>query len=406
MTTKAQATVANTPVKYYLDSEKVQAACRKAGGKGDFDTIDDKCKPETEAAKKDKLNKKKDGIAGLLGKIKGNKGNESNKGAKWINDHCEFLMIKPVSGKEMFDELMNLPETMAKDMGKSALEAAIQEAKDKVTHEIEKKVAEIMLKKGATKIAGRALSLLTGPFAIVINVAMTAYDVYDAKNTYDEVAKEFSEKFEKIKQTTDKLAQINEQIDDVKKLLSGDQYKTADGRISPEKVVSDAMYAAAEINDCTSARRCLLVPYEKTNQVPGMNDGKGCCPGQSGHHILPSAMFKGCPSYNEDNAPTICVEGTKNWAGSHKRIHDKLRQRLQKLPVPAGGQLTMDQAVEAGTKSVEDAFPALPPPSKRGCDPDCIKAQLKEFYDNLKCPPPKNVSGASGGDGKIGTNSN
>lgn len=385
-------TVGNTPARYYLDNKDVRKACND-----DFKTINEKCKAETDADKKKRLKKNKGGIAGLLSKLKGNRGSETNKDARWINDHCEFLMIKPASPKELFDELQGLPKKLASELGKDATEIIIKQATDNVTKAIEKRVAEIMLKKGVMKLAGRGLSAFTGPFAIIINVAMTAYDIYDAQATYKDVVKEFQGQFKQIKENITKLADINKQIDELKAIVNGNQYKKADGSISPEKIVSDLMYAAAEINNCISARRCLLVPFKETNQGVGKNNGKGCCPGQSGHHILPSSMFKNCPKYDQHDAPTICVEGTKNWAGSHKRIHDKLKKRLEDIPGEFGKDITMDQAVNAGTKSVEDAFPNLPPPSKRGCKPECIKEQLKAYYDKLGCTP-KKTSGAAGGD--------
>jgi hypothetical protein len=42
---------------------------------------------------------------------------------------------------------------------------------------------------------------------------------------------------------------------------------------------------------------------------------------------------------------------------------------------------TMDCATEAGAKAHAEQFP------DSNCDKECIKAQLKEYYDPLNCKP-------------------
>ncbi|WP_289623971.1 HNH/endonuclease VII fold toxin-2 domain-containing protein, partial [Paracidovorax cattleyae] len=130
-------------------------------------------------------------------------------------------------------------------------------------------------------------------------------------------------------------------------------------------------------------------------------DGKGCCPGQTGHHALPEAMFDGCPGYDHDAAPTICVEGTNNNHGSHGTAHNKLEDELNKIGFPDGAQITKEKAIQAGAKSVNAAFP------ESGCDVRCIESQLHAYYDKLNCMP-KSASGKSTGNkqgGKAGSQS-
>ena len=144
------------------------------------------------------------------------------------------------------------------------------------------------------------------------------------------------------------------------------------------------MYGAAELNDCIRARRCSLVPYNQTEN-PASANGKGCCPGQSGHHVLPSSMFEGCTAYKEGAAPTICVEGTNNTHGSHGHIHKKLGDRLGKVmsihghKLQPGAEISKEEAIEAGADSVHEAFP------ESKCNAACIKAQLRKFYNSLNC---------------------
>lgn len=80
-------------------------------------------------------------------------------------------------------------------------------------------------------------------------------------------------------------------------------------------------------NECAKARRCKLVPFN------AKKDGvKGCCPGQTPHHVIPkSSFFKisvtdgeklaATAKYNPDKAPCICLEGESNTAGNHGLVH-------------------------------------------------------------------------------------
>lgn len=388
-TPRPAASAPNTGTFPYLDTKEKKKFCDE-----EEKAIIKNCGPEDEEKKKERLKKQKGGVNALLSKLKlPQKKEKVRKGnANWINDHCEFLMLKPSDPQGLLNELESLPKNLAESLGKAALEKTIEAAKQKVEREIEERVAKIMLKKGAQKVAGRALSLLTGPFAIAINVAMTAYDVYDAAQTYKEVAAEFESKFKEIKQTADKLADVNKQIAEVQDALNSDRYRNDDGSFSPTKMVSDVMYAAAEMNDCIRARRCSLVKFKDAEKM----DGGGCCPGQTGHHVLPSAMFDGCVSYKEKEAPVICTEGTSNWAGSHKAVHENLRDILIDLKdprtgkvIPKGAPISKEQAIKSGTESVRNTFKGSL------CSEDCIKEQLKKFYDKLNCQP-KNESGFSG----------
>lgn len=391
---KSAYTDPNTGTFAYLDTKTKKTFCED-----EKKAIAKHCGPEDHSTKQERQKKARGGAASLLAKLKlpAKKTPTGKAKNNWLNEHCEFLMVKPGSADELYAEIEKLPATLAESLGKKVLEETIEKAKKKLEREIEEKVAKILLKKGAQKVAGRALSLLTGPFAIVINVAMTAYDIYDAQNTYNEVAEEFKSKFAEIKSTMDKLADVNRQIDEVRNQINHADYKNKNGTFSKQKLISDVMHAAAEMNECIRARRCNLVQYSKTDSTTG----NGCCPGQTGHHVLPSTMFEGCTKYNKDTAPTICVEGASNWAGSHKKVHDKMRKRLERLTtplnvaIPLGSEITLKQAIDSGASSVTDAFPMA------GCSEKCLKAQLGPYYEKLKCKPKSN-SGASGGDESTG----
>ena len=160
----------------------------------------------------------------------------------------------------------------------------------------------------------------------------------------------------------------------------------------------------ATLNACTRARKCQLVPYNKdgkgNQEIPLDGDediegiktevsaadrkiessfGGGCCPGQTGHHLIYGAMARSCPGYKHAEAPTVCVEGVNQNVGSHGRVHDKMDEQVSDLAKQAGGlnadgTMNMDKAIEAAAVSHRRAFPA----SK--CSKACIKAQLESYY--------------------------
>ncbi len=382
------ASAPNTPTTYYIDDKDVKKLCAK-----EFGDIDKACPPETDDQKAEKLKKQK----GLLGKLKPRPKNPADKPknpkANWVHDHCEFLMIKPSSPEEMFAELEQIPKKLAEDLGLKALEAAKDKLKQELTEAIEKKVAEVLAKKVAGRLVVRAASVLTGPLCLFINGAMVAYDAYDLPKTWDQVKNGFPEMEKKIADATSKFDNAKKQVGDMQKAL--DHYKDPKtGEMKKQALVSDMMKGAAKMNDCIRKRKCLLIRFTRTEKHP--KNGTGCCPGQTGHHVLPSSMFSGCSNYKEGPAPTICVEGTNNTHGSHGDIHRKLKGILDEMKdkngklIPQGAPITKAEAIDAGAQSVKDAFP------ESDCDIECMKAQLKAFYKKLNCTPKKEAGTEEG----------
>lgn len=159
-------------------------------------------------------------------------------------------------------------------------------------------------------------------------------------------------------------------------------------------LMADAMGVLARLNACTRARRCLLVPYGKTF-APDHISGKGCCPGQTGHHILPDEMTKddNCPGYTKNGAPTICAEGANNSNGTHGRIHRRLEAMIENHRKSFFGGLTMSygKARDRGIESIHLTFP------ESKCDTACLRAQLDAYYkDKCKSTLPA-LSGAPKG---------
>jgi len=141
-------------------------------------------------------------------------------------------------------------------------------------------------------------------------------------------------------------------ITDIRDIKEKSQAILEDFKKNPHKAHANAMSIMAQLDPCVRARKCMLVPYQNTKglgdkltkEISGeegggglkaiaqARHGNGCCPGQTGHHILPDAMVKDadCPGYDYDMAPTVCLEGTKNGKehGSHGMAHGNLKESI------------------------------------------------------------------------------
>lgn len=363
--------IPNTPSKHYQDTPAFKKNCKK-----ELKEIEEKCKPESDEAKEKRLK----GKGGLLGKLKLPTLAKGGKpGAEWIGDHCEFLMFKPRSADDMLAELTQLPDKLAKDLGMKAREAAERKAEEVLKNAVKSKLKKMAIKQALVRVG----AFLGGPgVGIAVNIAMTADGARDVMKAMNEFP-EYKRQLEEAKKAVEQAAK---QVKDLKDLR--DRYidpKT--GQLNKDALVSDTMEGAARMNPCVTARRCILVPYNQTENPAALN-GKGCCPGQTGHHVLPSAMFEHCSNYTSEksaNAPTVCVEGATNSHGSHGKAHRNLARVLdRKFPnVDTGGAIPKDAAIDAGVESVKDTFP------EANCSKECLKARLEQFYKKLNCKPKK-----------------
>jgi Domain of unknown function (DUF4150)/GHH signature containing HNH/Endo VII superfamily nuclease toxin 2 len=135
----------------------------------------------------------------------------------------------------------------------------------------------------------------------------------------------------------------------------------------------------ASQNDCLAARRCRLVPYKAS---PEVNDGiKGCCPAQTGDHIIPkSSFFKdsyggrpmtGWKPYKMEKAPCMCTEGG-SCSGTHGLRHTHHKSTS---PVDNGTHVSFDDEAKHCAKGAKAVAP--------NCSEACIEAQLKEGHKGL-----------------------
>ncbi|WP_431257452.1 HNH/endonuclease VII fold toxin-2 domain-containing protein [Roseateles chitinivorans] len=376
----------NTPNFPYLDSKSKKSCEGKNGLKGEREEIEEKCKPESEENKTKRHAKR----GGLLGKLqrKPNAGS-SKPNAGWIGSHCDFLMLKPGAADDMVKDLEALPAQMAESLGMKALEAVEQKVVQALEDAVKKKLAKLALKQGFIRV----FSFLGGPVVgVAVNVAMTA----DAINDVKRAVEEFPQMKKEVENAQRALESAKKQVTDVNKAL--DHYRDPKtGLLKKDAIASDMMELAARTNDCLTARRCMLVPYNQTGSGPAMA-GKGCCPGQTGHHLLPEAMFDHCSNYGSKEharAPTMCVEGATNSLGSHGKAHRSLLRVLDTnhRGTAFGQTMTKADAIDAGVESVRKTFP------ESKCSEECLKAQLENYYKKINCKP-KKESGIK--DNKVG----
>ncbi len=157
---------------------------------------------------------------------------------------------------------------------------------------------------------------------------------------------------------------------------------------------ADAYADKVAAQRCLTARRCQLTPYQPTGDQPG------CCPGQTGHHVVEAGSFynvgrggsnskaiQGTDSYNQAKAPCICVEGCNQYHGTHGLMHTYQSTAalnsgpvVQKLTLADGSTasvvaLSYGDAKRFGVAAVGKSFP------ESGCDPRCLEAQLDAYHN-------------------------
>jgi hypothetical protein len=142
----------------------------------------------------------------------------------------------------------------------------------------------------------------------------------------------------------------------------------------------------ASANECIEARRCRLVPYKSASWKP--QDGtRGCCPSQTGDHLIPKSSFykasvaaktkvPGWENYKQQNAPCMCLEGGTNTHGTHG-----LRHTHHLINGPKSGKgsfVSFSSEVELAAKG------ALVVTPNAHCSKDCIAAQLEAGHRGMR----------------------
>jgi hypothetical protein len=398
---------ANTPPTIYMDTPGARGPCAD-----DRRRIEQKCKPEPEDPKRKpkkglaaglrKATNALDGLGKGLARYKRDKSMSATGGNAWMDDHCGGLWVTPdYSIDAKFEEA--LKDTLGKldDDWLGLLKSAFGELGDLA---IEKAgdIARAKLKKFLVKTGVKAVVGVIGSETVIVPIIMGAWTAADLLDTAADLAKLAGPEGKAILEGMTDLYNIE---DKAKALL--EDYKK-----NPHKAQADAMEMLAKLNPCTRARKCMLVPYQNTtadylpvtNETDGTsapgplkaisqaNHGNGCCPGQTGHHILPGAMFEGTScGYDHDMAPTICLEGRSNAAshGSHGKAHGALKESIAAYKAKNGDTISYAEAKKQGLDAVEKAGAAH-------CDRKCLEAQLDAFYAACKNEQLKARSGMGG----------
>lgn len=381
-----KAGTSNTGPIFYFSNKTVKGKCEKEK-KAIKKACDDEKDKSQAAAKKAKASngklgaiteKVQDGLNRVEGAVKDAYQYKPNGDNAWMDGHCHGLWVKPMAKADQFEkfqgELKKIEDGLKADMQTlmdAATGKALDMAKDKMIAYGEK---------AALREAAAATTLVAPVVGEVVVVGMTIWNVVDGVWTAGKVALDAIDLAKKAKEAYDKL---KPQLEGIQKLLSK--------KVTPSSVLADMMTAMATANPCIMARRCSLVPYDKTEGIGKASSGKeqatsgqGCCPGQTGHHVLPGAMFDtgnnpcGKP-YKHEKAPVICLEGANNHVGSHGLAHAGLKESIdaykEKNP---GKQISYKDASERAISAVRLTNPL--------CSKECLQAQLDRYYkDGMQC---------------------
>ncbi len=145
---------------------------------------------------------------------------------------------------------------------------------------------------------------------------------------------------------------------------------------------------------CKAARRCHLTPY-------GGKSSPNCCDPEVAHHIVPLSLLQadrpktasnvsglrksGPKAYTENNALCVCTSGKrdkdgnkiKTPIGSHKKMHDKTKAKLQAI-LMAGKELTLEDSIKSSAKAHSETFRKSD--GSPQCRQNCIESQLKNQF--------------------------
>ena len=357
--------------------------------------VKEKCKPESNKDDKNKLLQKAIGKNKYksISKIFEDKGSKQPDANSWVSSHCSGLMIKPISTND--SSLNYETKKRVKDFQDqiNSISKEIVSNKTKILEQID--VSDFMLDAGSDiakrKVRNAALrhaavSIAAAPTVvgeIPANILALIVDAADGIAGFVSLgfaAKDIYAAIATIKSSIDELGQISKDLAE-----------------NPQRAMSNFMTVLAKINPCLRARRCFLVPYTDTVNPKALK-GNGCCPGQTGHHVLPGDMFYGrpeCPTeYKNGNsplhqgAPTICTEGTSNdfSSGSHGKMHQVLDNDIKDYKTPGllkfgdRSRISYEDAKDFALGNIKQVFP------ESLCSSKCFEKQLDAYYkDKIKC---------------------
>lgn len=317
----------------------------------------------------------------------------------WKLRNCVGLTISPVGlDGQGLDSIEALQEKLGGSISEignidQAVETIANEVIDNLQGTIQDLIAKGIIKKGIGVAAG------TTGIGLIITAISAADAVNDALEMRDLLGQlsEMQNEAERIKTVMSdmqgKLESIPEQ------LRSGNTGAANDTLAELQRTIATA-------NPCLRAKKCQLQSYDegKKNLTSGRNQHRGCCKGQTPHHLIPDSYVKNasnpCPGYTHDDAPTVCAEGTTHRSsnGSHGALHSQLDTAIAEIRLPPSNAISYDDARDAAITSHRKTFPFSQ------CSKKCLRAQMDAYYDrkcnqDLQYTPMPGGLDASGGSG-------
>lgn len=296
-------------------------------------------------------------------------GYNRNKNNSWVDDYCDSLWVKPQKGangqldklKKKMEDLLSLGHV---GIMKQTFVQLISLAYQKVgLMYLVKEIGILGIKAVVKNIVGVAAG--TTGIGLTVTAGMAAWTVSDIVSSAKKLAKVLN---------TKEANQLLKMITNPRETYSQLQKQLKNYKDNPVKFVADMMSAKANTSPCIKSRRCLLVPYNQTGAAKAAKSGKGCCPGQTGHHIMPKAMLDGkCAGYKYLPAPTMCLEGATQNHGSHGTAHTALDNLIDEYK-----DKTREPTISYA-KARDLSIEAIKKVALH-CDVKCLKAQLDEHH--------------------------
>jgi hypothetical protein len=367
------------------DKDSIEKACKGEEAKKDTQSQKKNAKPRGARAKLGALaDKVEAAVHGLDDGGKTYNRYTPNADNQWMADHCDGMWVSPAGAN------INKLVDKVKEGINADIAALVKEAGGKIV-DLGAEAAKDYAGKAAIRQGVGIASLVVPLGGEVILAGVTIWNIADgvwtATTTAVELVGKAKEAYDKISVLKDQLGTLDKVLDKGVKELSG-----AD-------IWGDIMAAAAEVNPCLRARKCQFVPYEETKAGPygTARNGKGCCPGQTGHHVIPdSAVKSNCKGYSEGGSPVICMEGATQYHGSHGVAHTALGESMEKYNGGEGKppkDISYKEMKKQALKAIQ--------PFTLGCNPKCLEAQLDNYYKD--CEFTSNSGKGGGGPGSTGT---
>ena len=330
----------------------------------------------------------------------------------WKDKHCKNLLFNLNADPEKITEDLKKVEEEFKELKDDLYRQAQDIATGAVKERLEK-AAGIQLCAGIGAAIGGAFGFFFGAGAGAVPAAAAgaaageavcgAAAVVDTAVSIPKLWSDAAWVKEQIVQTKQALQNLNgyqktiRKIADIKNDPSLSEKERSEAIDKIKEPILKAQEEAVDKNPCLKSKRCELAPYKKsvasvyprgagrspTDSMLRLDRPDGCCPGQQAHHVIPAAKVRGCPGYDHDKAPTVCVEGGNN-NGTHGKLHMATDANTQRMvdgeykhnPAACKDPASMEATIEASAQAMKDKF---------GCDKECVAKELKKFYAKL-CP--------------------